>query len=144
VADTQTHLVVSHNDGDVDELSTAHGSDMGRKLIVCCVDMGCVAIVVGVPGERRWCLGRIVDACFRGEYRILGERTRGGEEGKSNAVQKHDGHCQWSQHNHTAAIAAKATHMAHKYCITVLLSFDSTTRTAIKNASLISVGLLHL
>jgi hypothetical protein len=54
---------------------------------VCCVDMGCVAIVVGVPGERRWSLGGVVDTCFR--------REGGGKEGKHNAMQKqslkHDG-----------------------------------------------------
>jgi len=43
-------LVVTHDNRDM-ELASG-GSDVGRELIVCGVDVGCVAEVVGVPAER--------------------------------------------------------------------------------------------
>jgi hypothetical protein len=46
-----TYLVVTHDNRDMDQLASG-GSDVGRELIVCGVDVGCVAEVVGVPAER--------------------------------------------------------------------------------------------
>jgi hypothetical protein len=85
--------VVSHDDRDVDELPTTHGSDIW-EVIMCCVDVGRVAIVVGVPRERSWCFGRVVDARFRRQrgMRLLGKDTRRDKKKhESDPVQKHDG-----------------------------------------------------
>ena len=93
---TYTYLVVSHDDRDVDELGTTHGSDIW-ELIMCWVDVGCVAIVVGVPWERRWRLGGVVDARFRRQngMRLLSKDTRGDKrKHKRDPVQKHGGSAQ--------------------------------------------------
>jgi len=58
------HLVVPHDDGNVDEIGTR---TIGRKLIMCGVDVRCVAIIVGVPWECQRRFGRIVNARCRRE-----------------------------------------------------------------------------
>jgi hypothetical protein len=45
--------VVSLDDGDMDELASGD-SGIGWELVVCGIDVGCVAEVVGVLGERLW------------------------------------------------------------------------------------------
>jgi hypothetical protein len=55
-----TYLVVLHDDGDMDELAS-RGSGVGREVIVCGIDVGCVAEVVGVPGERLWSFEGILE-----------------------------------------------------------------------------------
>lgn len=62
------HLVVPHDDGNVDEIGSR---TIGWELIVRGVDVRCVAIIVGVPRERQWSFRRIVNARCRRE-----ERTR--------------------------------------------------------------------
>jgi len=57
-------LVVPHDDGNVDEIGTR---TIGRKLIMCGVDVRCVAIIVGVPWECQRRFGRIVNARCRRE-----------------------------------------------------------------------------
>jgi hypothetical protein len=46
-----THLVVTHDDGHVDDLAYG-GSDVRRGLVVHGIDVWCVAEAVGIPGER--------------------------------------------------------------------------------------------
>jgi hypothetical protein len=58
-----------------------------------CVDVGRVAIVLGVPRQRHRCLRRVIDARFRREWRVLGEDVDGDEpeHDKRKTMQKHDG-----------------------------------------------------
>lgn len=77
----------------MDELAAAHRGDIGRELIMRCVDVGRVAIVVGVPWQRHRCPRRVIDARFRREWRMLGEDTEGDEpeHDKRKTMQTHDG-----------------------------------------------------
>ena len=52
---------------------------IGWELIVCCVDTGRVAKVVGVPREGRGSLGGVVDAMRTREWRVLREDAHGGK-----------------------------------------------------------------
>jgi len=95
---TCTYLVVSHDDRDVDEIGTTHGTNIW-ELIMRWVDVGCVAIVVGVPRECWWRLRGVVNARFRREsgMRLLSKDsdTRGDKrKHKRDPVQKHDGSAQ--------------------------------------------------
>ena len=45
------YLAVSLDDGDVDELASGD-SDVEWELVVCGIDVGCVAQVVGWLGKR--------------------------------------------------------------------------------------------
>jgi hypothetical protein len=75
----QMHLVMPHDDRNVDELSP-DGDSLGWELIVCGVDVGRFTKVVGVPRKSRWRLGGVVDARGRCKTGILGQQKRRGEK----------------------------------------------------------------